>query len=158
MGQRINYDIPLSIENAAREYLNIIYKNNGFTIERIKGIQNIKYDLVLRKNNIEIKIEEKAASYYWPFMIFEEHQDFPFWDGWIFKTEADFIIYFYFKENEPYICYSVNWKKAYKFYNKTREEWQSYENKNYKGHTVGIKIPWDVLVYYNIAKILEKYK
>jgi hypothetical protein len=108
MGQPIDYTFTLSIENEARKFLNDIYLKRGFKIKRLCGKENKKNDLILIHPKGEWKIEEKSASYYAPFMPFEEHQDYPNWDGWIFYTEAEIIIYFYFDEGSPFICFLVD--------------------------------------------------
>ncbi len=159
MGQRIDYTEPMRIENEAQKYLNEIYKEKGFETLRVKGIENKKGDIYLIKENCKWLVEEKSASYYAPYMPFEEHQNFPEWDGWIFYTKADAIVYFYFnKYPSPYICYFVEWQRAKRFYEKLRNEWREYRNTKYKGDTRGVLIPWDELLKWGMCQIIFKRK
>jgi len=152
----IDYSIPIALKKKGDIFFDEYYKKLGLEIIRQEGIANKDYDVFVHWNNNGWKIEEKTASYWAPYMPFEEHQDYPKNDGWIFYTKADFIMYLYFKNEQPYICYLIYWKKAMEFYMDGDYEKKIYTNTKYKGDTRGILIPWKRLIYEDIVSVVFK--
>lgn len=144
-------------EKRYMEWLDEFYIKNGYSINRITGTDNEKYDAILNKNGIEFLVEEKGAQYLHKDMVIELVQDF--WSrnwGWYLKTQANYIIYIYYVSKDailPCIVYRVllsklrTLMKAELPQNKLKI---GVTSKNY-GTTINAYIPWEYLKSVNIV-------
>jgi len=158
MGKRT----PKLAEYTYRPILREIYRHYGFEVKYINGKENEKYDgiLINAENNTRISIEEKGLSYYHKCCPIELIQDIKTQNmGWFYKTEAKYIIFIYFENKQPYICYLIKMGLL-------KEYPAEYLNHNGCftalalggwGDTVNLNIPWEQLIQDNIASVLERF-
>jgi len=111
----------MKVEDKLSDFLDLFYKEKGYTIEKITGKDNrVLGDKRLRKDTKTLLIEEKSASYLHSNMVIELIQDMrrpdsEYFKGWFFHIRVDLIMYGYYENKtaeRPTIVYKVEWKKA----------------------------------------------
>ena len=125
-----------------QKFFDNYYRRHGWPFKRIMGEENKKYDCVVKRNGIWIKIEEKARfdnAGHDDFLV-ELIQDIDSNNpGWFFTSEADYIFYLTPQET----LYIVDLKKLQKILPISTKGW---------GKTLNIVIPWRLLIdEYKIA-------
>lgn len=140
-----------------RIYLELGYEN----IQRIHGKENKYNDLILSKNGISKKIEEKGLTYYHKDCPIELIQNiWPFSKGWFYETKADYIHFIYYEYPIPFILYQLSLSKlkeklSKKFLKEGKAE-PRLSLINY-GMTINVCIPWQYLIEKKCACILKKW-
>ena len=154
----VNIDRELALENKCRKWTIPFYKKYGFIIREEKGKENEKGDLTLIKDNNIFRVEEKSARYIHPCIPFEIWQDKPEKDkGWVYKIEADLIIYIYWDEKlnniEPDKIYCIYWPKTFKWFEKNKDKYfHTICDKKGRGETHLVLVPWKYLISIKLVK------
>jgi len=142
-------------ERKYRVWLDDFYKERGFSIQRISGKDNEKYDVILGKEDRQYFVEEKGAQYLHQDMVIELVQDL--WTqnwGWYYKTEANFIMYFYFDNGNPKVLYKVKMKELRNLFEPMCGDngvKLGITDKNY-GCTLNAYIAWELLLAKKVAE------
>jgi hypothetical protein len=159
MGERgMNGKMEYEFEAMVRKQWTIpYYKKNGYKGRIVECCH--EYDIVLTKDNEEIKVEEKAERKNSLNMYFETIQDKKTNNlGWVYKCKADIIMYVFWntEDNDAETVYKIKWPECKHFVLETIDEYEEKPPKEGKGwgETFGKLVPWRTLLKNNIAEIV----
>ena len=142
-------------EKQVRSWMLKYYQSFGYKIDEVIGKENRKGDLILKYKGRKIRIEEKARKKYYPDFLFEIVQDVNTknW-GWIYDVAADYIVYIFWKENEPEKIYKLNWQLCKKYILENLEHYKLKISKKGFGITIFCTVTWDELITQKIAELI----
>jgi hypothetical protein len=139
-------------ERQNRKSFDDYYRQKGWSVERIYGKENKKYDCRVKANDRWIKIEEKAASYDYGGCLVELTQDLETNDkGWLYTCEADYLL---FKMLDKLYWVDMNKLKVH-----MRECGADYESKISTkgwGQTLFVIIPWSIIIGKGIGNEISR--
>ncbi len=102
-------------EKTQKEILDPFYKSKGWQISRKERCK--EYDLILKSNGVDYKIEEKIRKYDYGDFTIELIQDSKTGNmGWYFKSTADYIYYVV-----PGKMYAVDFEMLKEFITKNKK-------------------------------------
>lgn len=148
-------------EQLYQKELDRIYGEMGFTVERIRGKDNEKYDVILKNDSTTETVEEKGLRYYHPDAPIELIQDLKTSNfGWYFKTKARHIYFIYYNEIMPIVMYDLNLLHFNNFLTSCFEDGKVEFRTALKGFgiTINMCIPWKYLVDNNIVQVIKKWE
>ena len=148
-------------EQLYQKELDRIYGGMGYTVQRIKGKENEKFDVILTRDGVDEPVEEKGLRYYHPDAPIELLQDVKTCNlGWFYKTKARHIYFIYYNEIMPIVMYDLNLPHLKNFLTSCFEDEKVKFRTALKGFgiTINMCIPWKYLVEKNIVQVLKNWK
>jgi len=145
--------------------LDRIYQELGYeVVQRIQGKENRYYDLSLKLDGKEQKVEEKALQYYHQDCPIELIQNiWPFDLGWFYETRADYIHFLYYQDMQPHTLYQLKMSGLKELLcTFTNEDWKSRVTPRFSlinyGITLNLCIRWDYLIGKGCARLLKGWR
>ena len=139
------------MEKDTRYIFNNFYRKYNFVCQRTFGKENEKYDCLVKIKNKWWKVEEKMRQ-----AIYRNYQDFLIEtiqdtetnsQGWLYKTQAEIILYAFDDET----IYTLITSKLRELIDK--EHFDIVVSKKGWGNTENLKIPFQTIFDNNVGKL-----
>ena len=98
-------------------FLDGFYKKLGYEIEKRCQQEFGEWDVILKKGDRKIRVEEKIIRNVWSNIVVELIEDMASGkQGWYFQLSADWLMEVFCENEVPQVIYCLNWPEFKKWY------------------------------------------